>query len=405
MLFRSGVARDITRQKQAEEAKQALETQLLQAQKLEAIGTLTGGIAHDFNNSLQGILGYTQILMMDLPRGSPLAERLGRIESSALKASELTRQLLTFSRRVESRLRPLDLNQAIRQIEGMARRTIPRMIRIELELDEELRIINADAAQLEQVVMNLMINSRDAMPEGGTLKIGTRNETLDANGCPLHPEAPPGEYVAMSVSDNGLGMHPRTLEHIFEPFYTTKEPGKGTGLGLSMVYGVVKNHGGHIACRSEPGRGARFHILLPALKEEPAPVAEERPSEARRAGSETILLVDDEAGIREQASEILTRFGYRVLHAEDGRRALDIYREKKDSISLVVLDVIMPGMGGPECLDEILRIDPGQRVIVVSGDAFSGPLLEVLETCGGGSLKKPYALDQLLAKVRTVLDG
>ena len=256
-----GVFKDVTEQER-------LEQQLQQAQKMEAIGTLAGGIAHDFNNLLQAILGYTQILTMEKGENDPDLSRLQQIENSAMRASELTQQLLAFSRKVESKLRPVDLNLEVKQVEKLLKRTIPKMINIELHLQENLQVVNADPAQVEQVMMNLGVNARDAMPEGGKLIIETENAFLDEHYCRTHPGAAVGQYVCLSMTDTGDGMDRETLDHIFEPFYTTKDVGKGTGLGLSMVYGIVKSHRGYIMCYSEPGAGSTFKIYLPAVEEE-----------------------------------------------------------------------------------------------------------------------------------------
>jgi two-component system cell cycle sensor histidine kinase/response regulator CckA len=391
------ICEDITKSKH-------LEAQLLQAQKMEATGTLAGGIAHDFNNLLQAILGYTQMMLLDKGREDPESERLREIEKAALRANELTLQLLTFSRKVESNLRPVDLNQEVRQVEKLLRRTIPKMIDIVLRLEDGLSIINADPAQMEQILMNLAVNARDAMPEGGKIIFETENIALDMGYRKAHLGIRPGNYVLLSVSDTGHGMDKEILEHIFDPFYTTKETGKGTGLGLAMVYGIVKNHGGDIMCYSEPGEGTIFKIYLPATEkekeEERAPIERELP----RGGSETILLVDDEPFLRDLGELMLTKFGYRVLAAADGESALALYRKRQEAISLVILDLIMPGMGGGRCLEELLKIDPRVRVVISSGYSVNGPTKEALEAGARGFVGKPYEVRQMLKVVRAVLD-
>jgi CheY-like chemotaxis protein len=371
---------------------------------MEAIGTLTGGIAHDFNNMLQSILGYTQILLLDMQGHALEAGKLKKIEAGALRASELTQQLLTFSRRVESKLRPVDLNQEVRQVEKLLRRTIPRMIDIELHLASELSIIHADATQIEQVIMNLSINARDAMPEGGKLTLRTDKVTLDEAYCRAHLEAVPGDYVLLSISDTGFGMDEKTLEHIFEPFFTTKDSGKGTGLGLAMVHGIVKNHGGYIMCFSEHKEGTIFNIYFPVVKEVHIRVPEQQDRVEVGGGTEKILLVDDEKSIREVAQDMLRRFGYSVLTAPDGETALEIYRKKKEAISLIILDLIMPGMSGHRCLEKILDINPKQKVIMASGYSVNGPMEEAFEKGAKGYLQKPYELGPMLSAVREVLD-
>jgi len=399
-----GVARDITAQKTAEEEKKNLANQLIHAQKMEAVGILAGGIAHDFNNSLQGIIGYSQMLLLDMPGDTPEAGKLRQIEAAALRASELTKQLLTFSRRIESKLRPIDLKEEVRQVENLLRRTIPRMIDIELLLKSEQNVINADPSQIEQIIMNLGINARDAIPHGGKLTIETDNVVLDEAYCKTHLGAVPGNYVMLSISDNGTGMDKDTLEHIFEPFYTTKDPGKGTGLGLAIIYGIVKDHGGYIVCDSELGKGTIFRIYFPMLEQDRIRHSEQQKIAEISGGSETILLVDDDKPIRDLAEEMLRRFGYTVITAADGEQALEIYREKQAYISLVVLDLIMPGMGGHKCLEEILNVDPSQKVIIASGYSVGGSTNEAVKSGAKSYLKKPYEIGPMLKAIRQVLD-
>jgi PAS domain S-box-containing protein len=400
-----GVTRDITGRKASEEERKKLHDQLLQAQKMEAIGTLAGGIAHDFNNSLQGILGYTQILIWEKEKGNPDLKLLKQIESATQRSSELTKQLLTFSRKVESKLRPLNLNQEVRQLEQLLARTIPKMIAIETHLADDLKIINADSVQIEQMMMNLCINSRDAMPDGGELVIDCRNTILDENYCKMHVDAVPGEYVMLSISDNGKGMDKQTLEHVFEPFFTTKKTGEGTGLGLAMVYGIIKNHGGHITCISEPGLGTTSRVYFPAIEE---PSLEQPQGHTELAqfphGNETILLVDDEDYLRDLGERLLTKFGYTVLTAPNGETAVQIYREHGTQISLVILDLIMPGIGGKNCLDLILEEDPSARVIIASGYSVDGTTKKELESKTKGFVGKPFELNQMLSMVRKTLD-
>ncbi|MCP4630938.1 MAG: PAS domain S-box protein [bacterium] len=400
-----GVTRDITQRKESEEERKKLQDQLLQSQKMEAIGTLAGGIAHDFNNSLQGILGYSQILIFEKKEGDPDLKLLEQIEKAAKRSSELTRQLLTFSRKLNSQLRPLDINQEVRQLEQLLGRTIPKMISIQTPLADNLKIINGDPVQIEQMIMNLCINARDAMPDGGKLVIESRNTWLDNDYCKMYFAAVPGEYVMLSISDNGIGMDRQTLEHIFEPFFTTKKVDEGTGLGLSMVYGIVKNHGGHINCESKPGNGTTFKIYLPIIEEMEKQSPEQRTeTEQTPLGNETILLVDDEDYLRDLGQRMLTKFGYTVLTAPDGETAVQIYREKGKQISLVVLDLIMPGIGGQNCLDLILKDDPSARVIIASGYSVEPSTLSKLELKSYGFITKPFELNQMLNIVRRALD-
>jgi len=400
-----GVTRDITKRKKSEEERKKLHDQLLQAQKMEAVGTLAGGIAHDFNNSLQGILGYTQILIFEKHKEDPDLKLLKQIEKAAQRSSELTRQLLTFSRKMESQLRPLDLNQEVRQLEQLLERTIPKMIGIETRLGSDLKIINGDPVQIEQVIMNLSINARDAMPDGGKLVFECENTILDDNYCKMHVDISPGEFVRLSISDTGKGMEKQTLEHIFEPFFTTKGTGEGTGLGLAMVYGIVKNHRGHITCESKPGKGTAFRVYFPVIGETGHQQAEQhRELTQIQHGNETILLVDDEDYLRDLGTRILTKFGYTVLTAPDGETAVQIYQEQAPHIALVILDLIMPGIGGKNCLDLILKKDPLARVIIASGYSVDGPTKKELEPKIKGFIGKPFELNQIVSIVRKTLD-
>ena len=378
--------------------------QLLMAGKMEAVGTLAGGIAHDFNNLLQAIMGYTQMLLMDKERDNPDFDKLTQIESSAQRAGELTQQLLTFSRKVESKLRPVNINQEIKQVEKLLKRTIPRMIDIELHLEENIKVINADPAQVEQLLMNLGVNARDAMPDGGKVVVETENVTLDEEYCKTHLGAVPGEHVLLSFSDTGHGMDKETVEHIFEPFYTTKETGKGTGLGLAMVYGIVKSHDGYIMCYSEPGKGTTFKIYFPAIEESVVSggLSVDR-EEEMPGGNETILLVDDEKAILDMGKNMLERFGYTVIKAESGEKAIEIYKAQKERIDLVILDLGMPGMGGHKCLKELLKIDSHVKVIIASGYPEIGKVKETVESGASGFIGKPYQLADMLKKVREAL--
>jgi PAS domain S-box-containing protein len=388
--------RDITSQKR-------LEAQFQQAQKMEAVGTLAGGIAHDFNNLLQSILGYTEILLMDNQMKTTVHQDLQEIKRVTQRGAELTRQLLTFSRKVQSRLRSIDLNKEVIQVEKLLRRTIPKMIEIELHLADDLGTVNADPAQVEQVLMNLAVNSRDAMPEGGKLVIETENVTLDETFCKNHLGVKPGGYVALTVSDTGHGMDKETIKHIFDPFYTTKGVGKGTGLGLAMVYGIVKSHEGYILCESKPNKGATFRIYFP-VTEQGRGVEEWREDKGFKGGSETILLVDDEEPIRNLGEQIFTKYGYTVLKVSDGEGALKIYEEKKDGIDLIILDLIMPGMGGKKCLEGLLQINPDVKVVIASGYSPEGRVKSFFEEGAKNFISKPFNMKEMLQVVREVLD-
>jgi PAS domain S-box-containing protein len=389
-------ARDVTEEKELEE-------QLFRAQKMEAVGTLAGGIAHDFNNLLHVILGYADLALLDVEKGEKAHPELTEIKQAATRASELTQGLLTFSRRVESSLRPVDLNQELKQVERMLRRTIPKMVEIELRLTEPLYTIRADPAQLQQVLVNLAVNARDAMPKGGNLTIETRNVVLDEEYCRTHLKAEPGKYVMVVVTDTGSGIPKDQMNRIFEPFYTTKGVGRGTGLGLAIVYGIVKNHGGNILCYSETGHGTTFKIYLPSVRDTNDADDTHVLPEFKR-GTETILLVDDESAVRKLGSSILTRFGYDVLTARSGEEALDVYKQATERIALVILDLIMPGMGGKECLKQLKSKDPDVKVLIASGYAANGYIAEAVREGAAGSIGKPFETRQLLDTVRMVLD-
>ncbi len=401
----SGIARDVTDRIIAEREIQKLNRQVLQAQKMEAVGTLAGGIAHDFNNLLQGILGYTQYLIMSKDEGDPDLNNLREIEKAGNRASELTQQLLTFSRKVEGKPKLMNLNREVEQVEKLLKRTIPKMIAIRLRLEKDLDPVYADSAQLEQVLMNLCVNARDAMPEGGTLTIETKNVTLGERYCRRHLGARPGKYVLLTISDTGTGMDKETREHIFDPFFTTKEVGKGSGLGLAMVYGIVQSHRGFIMCYSEPGHGTTFKIYLPVGKGKiRRPAGTPKETAVPKGGSETILLVDDEKFLRGIGKEILQKFGYTVLPAKDGEEALAVFMQKREEIALVILDLMMPGMGGIRCLEELLKRDPGLKVIIASGYSLDGHAKEALEVGASAFIRKPYKLKHMLKVVRKVLD-
>jgi PAS domain S-box-containing protein len=380
-----------------------LEKQLLQAQKMEAVGTLAGGVAHDFNNLLQVVLGYADMLLMDKNDQDPDRERLLAIRQAARHGGDLVKELLTFSRKVPISLRPTDLNQEVKRVRELLYRTIPKMIEIELLLADDLKTVGVDSGQMEQVLLNLAINARDAMPDGGKLTIETENVTLTKEYCETHIEVLPGEYLLLTVSDTGHGMENEVLEHIFEPFYSTKEAGKGTGLGLATVFGIVKGHNGNVTCYSEPGTGTSFRIYLPVMKAE-IESNDATTTEVAVFGTETILLVDDEDQIRNLGKEMLGTIGYKVLTASNGQEAVELYRKKKLDISLVILDLIMPEMGGRECLDELLGLDPKAKVLMASGYSANGPTKEALEAGAKGFIRKPYEAKDLFRIVREVLD-
>jgi len=388
--------RDITTEKH-------LGAQLQQAQKMEAIGTLAGGIAHDFNNLLQAVLGYSDLLLLNRDREGFGYRELQGIQKAALRASELTQQLLTFSRKVESKLRPVNLNNEVVQVLEILKRTIPKMVEIELRLERNLLSVNADPGQIGQALMNLAVNAKDAMPDGGKLTVETGNVALDEDFCKSHVGAKPGAHVFISVRDTGRGMDRETISHIFEPFYTTKGTGTGTGLGLAMVYGIVKNHAGYISCESARRKGTEFRIYLPVIEQEA--LSEEGVEEVLpEGGTETILLIDDEKLIRDLGEKALTTFGYTVLTAPDGESAVKLYGREYERVDLIILDLIMPKMSGTHCFEEIKRINPGAMVIIASGYSDDGAMRKSLKKGATRFIDKPFNVKQLLRLIREVLD-
>lgn len=393
---------DMTENYEMEEEKKQLQAQLLHAQKLKAIGTLAGGVAHDFNNIIHAIQGYTDIMLRQRTSDHPDYSKLMAIDKSAKRASELTSQLLLFSRKEKSELRPIDLNQEIRELYNLLQRIIPKMIDIELVLSDDLHHIDADPLQIEQAIVNLAINSRDAMLDGGKITIETENVYLDEKFCELNPGVTPGEQVVVRLSDTGHGMDGETLEHIFEPFYTTKDVGEGTGLGLAMVYGIVENHRGYITCSSELGKGSTFSIYLPASTQMPEVVESEDHGDIA-GGSETILLVDDDNIVRSLGQDVLMSYGYKVLVAVDGEGGLEIYKQERERIDLVILDMIMPGMGGKKCLDELLKIDPDIKVIIASGYTHEKIKDEIMGLDNVSFISKPYDIEKLFDLVQQII--
>jgi two-component system cell cycle sensor histidine kinase/response regulator CckA len=392
-----GIIRDVSRQKD-------LEQQLRQAQKLEAVGKLAGGMAHDFNNMLQAISGYVQLVQKG---GKPQQAQkyLGEINRVIGRAADLVERLLTFVRVTDNKLRPVDLNQQIEQAVKILARTIPRMIRIETKLAPDLWLTNGDGNQLEQVLLNLGTNARDAMPEGGHITIETGNISLDQPDD-SHPGIEPGEYILLSFADTGTGMKDEAMTRMFDPFYTTKTMGKGTGLGLTMVQSIVAAHRGKITCRSRPGTGTTFKIYLPPLK---TSKADERPKaaapEKTTGGRETILLVDDEVDILEVGKEILEEYGYTTLTAENGEEALEIFKEKREQIDLVILDINMPTMSGHTCMKELLKLNPDIKIIIASGYLIKDQISESLKAGATEFMVKPFRLEEMLSTVRKILDG
>jgi len=383
----------------------ALEEKLRQSQKMEAIGRLAGGVAHDFNNLLTVIMGYSQILTDGLPVASPLADATAQIRSAANRAAGITRQLLAFSRKQVLSPRVIDLNNIMLNLDTMLRRLIGEDIDVLTVPGRDLGSVKADPGQVEQIIMNLALNARDAMPNGGKLTLETENTELDHAYAREHQPAQPGHYVMLAVSDTGTGMSQETQAHIFEPFFTTKEVGKGTGLGLSTVYGIVKQSGGYIWVYSEPDRGTTFKIYLPRVDQ---PVegmgAEKRTGDVQR-GTETILLVEDDAQLRQLATAVLGHCGYRVLPAANADEGLTLCRENHRDIHLLITDVVMPGMNGRQLAQQVNRISSSIRVLYISGYTSNAIVHYGVLDPGLWFLPKPFSLSALVAKVREVLDA
>jgi PAS domain S-box-containing protein len=384
-----------------EELKRA-QAQLLQAQKMEAIGQLAGGIAHDFNNLLTSIGGFTELLLREAPEGSQPYEDLLQIKVATERATALTRQLLLFTRQKEGKHYPIQLNSVVEETHDLLERSIPKEITIELHLEPQLWTVEADPSQMSQVLMNLCLNARDAMPDGGTLTLETRNVTLDEERAQAVLAAQPGRYVRLSVSDTGCGMRPEVQARLFEPFFTTKEVGKGTGLGLAVAYGIVRGHGGFITTYSEEGEGSTFRIYLLAIES----AVEEREAEELElpTGTETILLVDDEETVRKLGQRILERCGYIVLMAANGFQALEIYQTHRGEIALVVLDMVMPQMRGRECLRRLQKLDPQVRVLISTGYTANSSAQEMVSEGALGVVEKPFLLQDFAIAVRMALD-
>jgi CheY-like chemotaxis protein len=368
---------------------------------MEAIGTLAGGIAHDFNNILMGIQGNASLLEMKLEPDNPGREKIKNIEKYVESGTELSRQLLGFARRGKYNVKASDINEIIDKTSSMFART-RREIRVQTQLAEGAWTVEVDRGQLEQALLNLYINAWQAMPDGGELYLATENLTLDENYARPY-SVKPGPYVKVTVADTGVGIARKDLARIFEPFFTTKEMGRGTGLGLASVYGIVKSHGGHINVYSEPGQGTTFNFYLPASTREVVQEAAP-PDTTLRRGSETILLIDDEEMILDVGRGLLKELGYTVVTAANGQEALAVYRARQAEIAMVVMDMIMPGMGGGETFDRLKEINPGVRVLLSSGYSINGQASHILERGCDGFIQKPFNMQQLSVKIREILD-
>jgi signal transduction histidine kinase len=392
------IKEDITERKKLEE-------QLRQAQKMEAVGQLAGGIAHDFNNILTAIIGYGNIALMKIPEGDPLRSYLGQMLAAAERAAALTKSLLAFSRKQIINLRPVSVNAIIERVEKLLQRSIGEDIELKTALTEKDTAVLADSGQIEQVLINLAMNARDAMPNGGNLIIETGQAEIDDQYIKSHGYGKLGMYVLISVTDSGEGMDEKTRDRIFEPFFTTKEVGKGTGLGLSMVYGSVKQHSGFINVYSEPGRGTTFTIYLPLLKAGARPAAAGEPAPPPKGGTETILLAEDDTALRNLARGVLEEFGYTVIEAVDGQDAVEKFIMLKDRIQLLILDVVMPKKNGKEAFEEAKKIKPGIKALFTSGYPAEIIQKKGILDAGINFIIKPHQPQDLLRKIREVLDG
>jgi two-component system, cell cycle sensor histidine kinase and response regulator CckA len=400
--------RDVSEAKAAEEALRASEERLRHSQRMEAVGRLAGGIAHSFNNLLAAIAFQCEILCEELEPADPRRKHVDEVQKAGERAASLAHQLLAFGRRQVLQPRRLSLNGLLREMEPMLRRLIGEHIRLEIRPAPAGCEVHADLGQLEQVVLNLVVNARDAMPEGGSLRLATEEVEVAAGAAADDPagELPPGRYVQLTVADTGAGMEPEVVDRLFEPFFTTKERGKGTGLGLATVHGIVHQTGGRIQAESAPGEGARFTILLPRAEGSGEPAAPApRTRRKTRRGSETVLLVEDEDNIREPAVEILESRGYDVLAAHDAAQALALAEEHAGPIHILVTDVVMPGMSGSQLAGQLTQRLPGLRVLYISGYPEDSISHHGVLNPEQHFLQKPFPPGQFLERVREVLDG
>jgi two-component system, cell cycle sensor histidine kinase and response regulator CckA len=384
--------------------RQSLEKQFQQAQKMEAVGRLAGGVAHDFNNALGVITGYTQLLLPTFTSDDPRRKQVDEIGKAATRAAGLTRQLLAFSRKQVIQPVLLDLNSVVTDIDKMLRRLIGEDIDLTIVRDSKLKSVKADRGQIEQILMNLAVNARDAMPQGGKLIIETKNVELDDAYVRFHPFAKAGKYVALSVSDSGCGIPQDVQTHIFEPFFSTKEPGKGTGLGLSTVYGIVNQSNGYISLYSEVDRGTNFRIYLPQV-DEPAQCAPVEIVQPLLRGTETVLLVEDESSMRDLTRECLARRGFVVLEAADGKTALEIADHHPGPIHLLLTDLIMPAMSGRELSEKVLHLRPETKLLYMSGYTRDLISQHGILDAKVALIEKPFSMDTLLTRIRGVLDA
>lgn len=402
-----GINQDITDRKQAEEERRKLEDQVRQAQKMESIGLLAGGVAHDFNNLLTPILGYADILSLDLADGDRRRKQLRQIREAAERAKEVAQRLLAFSRKQLLELKTVDLGDIIRKFENVLRRTIRENIEIKVKISPDLCLIKADSGQIEQVLLNLSINAQDAMPQGGHLVIAAESVDLDQSYTSTCRDIQPGPYAVLSVRDTGVGIDDEDIKHIFEPFYTTKELGRGTGLGLSTVYGIVKQHDGSISASSEKGRGSTFKVFLPRVDQEGGERVEDdrhQPDDIAH-GHETILVAEDNEIVRSLTRDMLNELGYKVLVAEDPERCIDLVQKHEGVIHLLLTDIIMPKMNGKELYDVLNHLQPKLKVIFMSGYASDLIGHQSIIDPDTSFIQKPFSIQKLSEIIRRTLDS
>ena len=392
-----GTLKDITRLR-------IMEAQLLQASKMEAVGTLTGGIAHDFNNIIQAIMGYNQIMISGRTGNETEISYLKSIGELIQRSRELVGQLMLFGKKVEPLSKIININEEIKSIHNLLIKSIPKMIDIQTSLHDDIFPLIADSTQIGQIIMNLVINARDAMGDSGKIIISTNNIIFQENVSISGLNIPAGNYIELAVSDTGYGMEKELMQHIFEPFFTTKEAGKGTGLGLAVVHGIVKNHGGFIYCESVPNKGTTFKILFPATTSEKLQQKVQEKKVKIPRGKEKLLIVDDEKNILETVKETLNSYGYKVMTAESAEQALEVYTAQKDKIKLVLLDLNMPGMGGKKCLIDLLAINERAKVLMTSGYSTFQQVEDLTKAGAVGFINKPYRPEDLLLSVRKILD-
>ena len=402
IIYAKELKKKIGEHKRAEEEKKKLEVQLLQAQKMESIGTLAGGVAHDFNNLLMGIQGYASLMLNDLHETHPHYRWTKRIEDLVGSGAGLTNQLLGFARGGKYDVRPTDINEVVKKSSNMFGRT-RKEITIEGTYEQDLWTVEIDRGQIEQLLLNLYVNAWQAMPGGGTLHLETKNVRFDENYTKPY-DARPGRYVKISVTDTGVGMDDATQRRIFDPFFTTKEMGRGAGLGLTSAYGIIKSHNGIINVSSKKGHGATFTVYLPVVETAVSAAGAVMRKEEIKRGSETILLVDDEQTVIDVGRELLGKLGHKVLLATGGREALNVCKANEDRIDLVILDMIMPEMGGSEVYNQMKKMSPDIKVLLSSGYSIDGQATEMLKRGCDGFIQKPFSMQKLSGKIRGILD-